>query len=82
VAFRTLPATARTLLVINLRPGLTNLRITVNGRLLNELSGLRAGEERTIDISSALVSGNRNTVVLTALGTPGGSAYVILWDGS
>lgn len=82
VAFRNLPATARKLLVINLRPGLTNLRITVNGKLLNELSGLRAGEERTVDLSAALVSGNRNTVVLTALGTPGGSAYVIVWDGS
>lgn len=65
--------------VTNGSPGINHLEIRVNGRKFN-VTGLKAGERKTIDISSAMVDGN-NTVTLRATGKPGGSANVMIWDG-
>ena len=42
--------------VININPCLKNLSVTVNGKKL-EVAGLKGTQERTIDISSAMVEG-------------------------
>lgn len=66
-----------TVTIVNGTPGLTNLSISVNGQNF-EAAGLKDGETRAVDISSALQSGNNNTVVLTPKGKSGGSAQVII----
>ncbi|HEV2851654.1 MAG TPA: hypothetical protein VHC97_02510 [Thermoanaerobaculia bacterium] len=60
-------------------PGLGNLLINVNGRRFRT-TDLGNGEERTIDVSSAMLPGSRNTIILTAQGKPGGSATVVIHD--
>ncbi len=55
--------------------GLKNLRITVNQQRF-QVAGLKHGEIRAIDVSSAMMEGRNNTIVLTALGKPGTSAEV------
>jgi hypothetical protein len=60
-------------------PGLKNLRVTVNGTQF-QIAGLRDGEERTVDVASAMVEGGNNTFILTALGKPGTSATVVIHD--
>jgi hypothetical protein len=65
--------------LFNGSPGVTTLRIEVNGR--NFLAaGLKDGERRTVDISSALQPGNGNAVRLTAQGKPGGTIEVVIHD--
>jgi Bacterial Ig-like domain (group 1) len=59
--------------------GISNLRLTVNGKVF-ELAGLRSSEQRSLDVSSAMHAGNDNTVVLTALGAPGSTVFVLLSD--
>jgi len=66
--------------ISNRSPGLVNLRLQVNGILI-EVAGLRDGEQRTVDIASALQPGLTNTVVLSAEGKPGGSAEVRIEPG-
>lgn len=65
--------------VYNGNPGLTNVAVTVNEKRL-EMAGLKDGEERTIDVSSAMVIGNNNTIILESRGKPGGSAVVLIHD--
>lgn len=65
--------------VTNGTPGVKNLEVRVNGTKF-KLNGLKDGEERTLDISSAMVDGN-NTVTFKATGKPGGWANVMIWDG-
>lgn len=65
--------------IANGRPGLKSLRVTVNGQQLT-VAGLKDGETRTLDVSSAMHPGNGNVIVLTALGKPGGSAEVAIHD--
>jgi hypothetical protein len=72
------PQAEHTLDVSNGVPGLTNLRVEVNGRRW-ELAGLKDGESRTLDLSPAMRSG-ANTVVLTPVGRPGGSAVALIHD--
>lgn len=65
--------------LFNGSPGVTTLSIEVNGR--NFLAaGLKDGERRTVDISSALQPGNGNTVRLTAQGKPGGTIEIVIHD--
>ena len=61
--------------VKNNSPGLTNLRIVVNGSKI-QVAGLKDGETREIDIKTAM-KGNTNTFGVEALGKPGGSASVV-----
>ena len=56
-------------------PGLTNLSILVNGTKF-QVAGLKDGEKRTIDISSAMKTGNKNVFSVEALGKPGGHAMI------
>ena len=42
---------------------------------------LRDGEERSLSVASALKAGD-NTLALTALGKPGSSVEVLIWDGT
>lgn len=65
--------------VYNGNPGLTNVAVNVNEKRL-EVAGLKDGEERTIDVSSAMVAGNNNTIILESRGKPGGSAVVLIHD--
>jgi hypothetical protein len=65
--------------IYNGTPGLENLSIEVNGSKL-KITGLRDGEQRTIDISSAMLPGDKNVIKLTAFGKPGGSATVMIHD--
>jgi streptogramin lyase len=64
--------------VMNGDPGLTHLRLTVNGRRY-EVNGLNDGEVRTLDVGAALRASG-NTATLEARGKPGGRATVVLHD--
>ncbi len=66
--------------ITNGTPGVATFEITVNGKKF-KTSGLKDGEERTLDISSAMVPGDNNTVQVKVTGKPGGSANVMIWDG-
>jgi hypothetical protein len=71
------PQTDNKIAVHNGSPGIANLRIVVNGEKI-ELAGLRDREIRTIDVSATMVAGNNNSITLTALGEPGGTAAVLI----
>jgi hypothetical protein len=60
-------------------PGLSNLDILVNG-VRFKVTGLKSGQETTVDISSAMHDGN-NIVNLVGRGKKDSWAEVIIWDG-
>jgi len=66
--------------VTNGKPGVATFEIQVNGQKF-KVSGLKDGEERTIDVSSAMVAGDNNKVEFKVTGKPGGWANVMIWDG-
>lgn len=66
--------------VTNGAPGVATFEIKVNGQKF-KVSGLKEHEERTIDISSAMVDGDANQVEFKVTGKPGGWANVMIWDG-
>jgi hypothetical protein len=66
--------------IVNGSDGLATLEVTVNGRKF-KASGLKDGETRTLDISSALHPGDDNVVSLKGTGKPGSWADVFIWDG-
>jgi len=74
VTVKNIPQASNTVRIIN-SGGLKNLRVTVNGQRF-QVAGLKHGDERDIDVSSAMKAGNDNTIVFTALGKPGTSAMV------
>jgi hypothetical protein len=74
-----LSATEHLVTIANGNPGLKSLRVTVNGQQLM-VAGLKDGETRTLDVSSAMHPGNGNVIVLTPQGKPGGSAEVAIHD--
>ncbi|HEX9945699.1 MAG TPA: hypothetical protein VGG03_27130, partial [Thermoanaerobaculia bacterium] len=74
-----LPAAEHKVTVVNGSPGLKDLHVTVNGRRFT-IAGLKDGEQRTLDVSSAMQPGSDNVIVLTAHGKPGGSAEVAIHD--
>jgi hypothetical protein len=59
----------------NGQPGVAALTLTVNGQEFH-LTRLRARKETTIEIGRALHAGT-NTVSVTTLGEPGGSATLL-----
>jgi hypothetical protein len=77
--FTGLPQAEHHIHVTNAAPGVTNLRVAVNGRNF-QLGGLKDGQSVAIDVASAMHPGNANTIELTALGKPGGSAAVLIHD--
>lgn len=61
-------------------PGVRNVSLAVHGTRFS--LPLTSGEdEKEIDVSSALRPGEENEIVVTAVGRPGSSVYVIVWDG-
>jgi len=66
--------------ITNGKPGVATVEVLVNGKKF-KASGLKDGEVRTLDISSAMVPGDINSLQLKATGKPGGSANVMIWDG-
>jgi hypothetical protein len=66
--------------VYNHTPGLSALALVVNGRRFR-LSGLRDGEQLTVDLASAMQPGDTNEFVLRAEGQRGSSARILIWDG-
>ena len=77
--FGNIPVQERFLTIQNGAPGLTSLRVRVNGSLY-ELVALAPDEVRTLDLGSRMRAG-ANTVVLKGWGAPGASALVLLSDG-
>jgi hypothetical protein len=66
--------------VTNGAPGVATFEIQVNGQKF-KISGLKDHEERTIDVSSAMVGGDANRIEIKVTGKPGGWANVMIWDG-
>lgn len=79
--FAGVPPAEHVVTVLNGDPGLSQIRIEVNGKKLT-ISGLTDGEERTIDVRSAIIPGADSTFTLTAHGRPGGSAEIMIWEGN
>lgn len=73
------PPQEDTVTISNGTPGLKNLDVVVNG-IRFKVTGLHDGENRSIDISSALLDG-ANTIELTSFGKPGGWAHILIWEG-
>jgi hypothetical protein len=67
--------------IMNGAPGLRTVNALVNG-VTFKATGLRNGEVRTIDVSSAMRPGSKNVIYLKAHGPRGGSATVAISDGS
>lgn len=65
--------------IYNSSPGLKALKVTANGETFT-LAGLKDGEERTLDVSGAMLPGEENIITLTGTGKPGGSATVMIHD--
>ncbi len=78
--FPGIPPEEHVVTVLNGNPGLKQIQIDVNGRTLT-IAGLRNGEERTINVASAIVPGVNSTITLTSHGKPGGAATIMIWDG-
>lgn len=73
-----LPAAENQLVIHNDTPGLSGLRVTVNGQTYTA-DGLQDGDVRALDLSSAMTSGTYH-LRLDALGPPGASATLLLAD--
>jgi len=67
--------------VINSAPGLRTFTALVNG-ITFKISGMRNGEIRTIDVSSAMRPGNKNIIYVKGHGPVNGSATVVISDSS
>jgi hypothetical protein len=78
--YENVPPEEHVVTVYNGAPGLTSLDVEVNGKKF-KMTALRAGEERTIDVASAVFPGAPSTFVLTSRGKPGGKATVMIWEG-
>jgi len=59
--------------------GLHELTVDMNGKLF-ELRKLRDGERRDLNVSSAMVAGGHNVVILTGRGEVGASATIMISD--
>lgn len=69
------------ILILNGTPGLRNFEARVNGVKL-KVTGLKDGETRTLDISSAMVPGSNNVITVKGHGPVNGSAMAVVSDGS
>jgi hypothetical protein len=77
--FGDIPQAENKLLIMNGTRGLKNFEATVNGQRF-KVTGLKDGEQRTIDISSAMLPGNNNVVAVTGHGPKDSFANVVVWD--
>src|SRR4029079_8426309 len=69
------------IMLINGTPGLKNFEATVNGMKF-KVTGLKNGEQRLLDVSSAMLPGAGNQVTVTGHGRKGSGANVVISDGS
>jgi hypothetical protein len=76
--FSDIPQAEHFVTIQNGDPGLKRLEVTVNGTRFR-LDDLRSGEERTLDIGSAMTAGS-NSVTLRAQGERSASAVVSIGD--
>ena len=76
--FSGLPAMESNVTIRNGSPGVAVAEVTVNG-VLYRLTGLKPGEEITLDVAAAMVAGNGNAISVTLHGPPGGTAVVFIW---
>jgi hypothetical protein len=67
--------------ILNSAPGLRTVTALVNG-ITFKATGLRNGEVRTLDVSSAMHPGSKNIIYVKGHGPQGGSATVVISDGS
>lgn len=74
-----IPQVESTVTVVNGTPGMRALEVAVNG-VVFRLTGLAAGETRTLDVSAAMLPGSGNVVVVTGHGRPGATATVVVSD--
>ncbi|MFN2471242.1 MAG: hypothetical protein ABR583_09715 [Gaiellaceae bacterium] len=77
--YTNLPGAEHQLSIVNGAPGLRRLKITVNGHAFN-VTGLRDGEARTLDVASAMEPGDDNTITLRGFGKRTASATVVIHD--
>jgi hypothetical protein len=68
-------------LIMNSTPGLKNLEVTVNGAKL-KVTGLKDGENRTLDVASTMHPGSNNVITVKGHGPQNSSAMVVISDGS
>lgn len=80
-SFANVDAVDHVVTVSNGNPGLNGLEVEVNGTRFR-LSRLEDGETRTLDVSSAMLPGNINTITLRGYGKLGSEAGVTIWDGN
>jgi hypothetical protein len=78
-SFSGIPQAESRLTLYNGSPGLVTLVVVANGTTF-KMRNLRAYEERTIDLSSAMVPGNSNTVTLQGFGLRDAGAAVLIHD--
>ena len=57
--------------------GVRSVTIDVNG-VSFQMAGLSDGEQRTIDVGSAMTPGRTNTISATVLGSPGSTATIMI----
>jgi len=69
------------IMVVNGNPGLKNFEARVNGTKF-KVTGLKNGEQRIIDVSSAMQPGNDNKITVTGHGPKDSWANVVISDGS
>ena len=75
------PQAENQLLVMNGKPGLKNFEATVNGYRF-KVTGLKDGEQRAIDVSSAMLPGASNVITVKGHGPKDSWATVVVSDGS
>jgi hypothetical protein len=75
----TVPGDDHLLHVANGTPGITGIKVLVNGNLFDTLGGLKDGEIRVIDLAAAMKPGN-NVITLESIGKPNGTAEIVIHD--
>jgi hypothetical protein len=78
-SFSGIPQAESRLTIYNGNPGLVTLVVVVNGTTF-KMRKLRAHEERTIDLSSAMLPGNSNIFTLQGFGQRNAGATVLIHD--
>jgi hypothetical protein len=74
-----LPQAENKVQLINRTPGLDHVELRVNSRRFR-VENLTDGEARTLQIGSAMVPGNRNTIEVQTHGPRGSSALLVISD--
>lgn len=80
VSFKDIAQEENQVTITNGTPGLTQVRIAVNGKEFGV--ELENGEKRMVDISRALQAGDTNSITLTYRGPTGSTADVLIWGGT